>query len=133
MNKYENDALNELANLDSGWLNGEGEVISESCLRDCQRFLDRIDQNDIVYDIAPTPDGGILVEFKVDGWDYSVDFEDDGQFWFYGVEIGGCDDVEKAFSSCQFDNLVKFVIGLFNDAEVINVTETSEFIHGVLE
>ena len=45
------------------------------------------------FSIFPTVAGGVLFEFELNGWDYSVEFEIDGAMEFFGIQIDGPDEI----------------------------------------
>lgn len=43
--------------------------------------------------VYPTYEGGILLEYRFDGWDYALRFLNEGSIEFYGIEIDGPDEI----------------------------------------
>lgn len=51
--------------------------------------------------LYPLPESGFQFEFEIHGWDYTVEFHEDGSLEFYGIEIDGPEELAPV----QFDNL----------------------------
>lgn len=54
--------LNELRKLKQGWLNGEGETISDLALARADEVARQFTQRGVMPSIYPKPDGGVSVE-----------------------------------------------------------------------
>jgi hypothetical protein len=86
--------LDELARIEPGWHHGSGEAMVESAIKAAKTFIDRRPQFANAYRLYPTEAGGVLCEFDVSGWDFSIEFGADGSVEMYGVEIDGSGEME---------------------------------------
>ena len=86
--------LDELQQLDEGWLNGSGHRISDQALYAAKRFLHK--RPDLANDfrIYPMEDGGISFEFENNGWDFSIEFGSTGTVEMFGIQISGPAEME---------------------------------------
>lgn len=84
----------ELSYLGEGWHDGFGDAPSHRALTGALTFLEQNARLADQFRIYPTDEGGILIEFRLDGWSYSVDIASDGLADFYGVQIDGPRDIQ---------------------------------------
>jgi hypothetical protein len=67
------------------------------------------------YAVAPTEEGGVLLEFEAKGWDYGVEFNPDGSFKFFGIEIDGREECSLDFIPSNFQMLQERVKGTIRE------------------
>lgn len=104
------DRLTEIHSLPEGWHNGIGAAPAAVALSAAHTFLRSRPSFAGAYRIYPTEMGGVLFEFEVRGWDYSVEFGPDGTVEMYGVEISGSDEMEPV----RYPALGADFIGVFD-------------------
>lgn len=109
-----NKRIEELNKLVIGWHNGSGAAISPKATAMAQKFLSGRPNLADAYRIYPTLEGGILFEFEINEWDFSVEIRQSGQLEMFGIQLEGAqehepelfDDIEAEFLS-RFDQLTK--------------------------
>ncbi|OSQ35490.1 hypothetical protein [Thalassospira mesophila] len=91
-------AIDEMEKLPKGWLDGFGEPISSTVREAAKDFVLSIDR-DIpeFYAVAPTEEGGVLLEFKQDNWDYGVEFNSDSTVSYFGIDFRGEGEFSKEY------------------------------------
>ncbi|MCK0510024.1 hypothetical protein GO608_002810 [Aromatoleum buckelii] len=61
------------------------------------------------YRIFPTEEGGILFEFEINDWDFSVAFASDGSVEMYGIQIDGTGEMDPVrFGEIEDDFMKEF-------------------------
>ncbi|MGO8091771.1 hypothetical protein AB9E29_32055 [Rhizobium leguminosarum] len=96
------ERLAEIGRLEAGWHDGDASKIDAVVIDQANSFVTRRPRFSPEYRIYPTLTGGVLFEFIVKGWDYSVEFNSDGTVELYGVEVDGPGELEPvAFSSAN--------------------------------
>ncbi|WP_375403203.1 hypothetical protein [uncultured Sphingomonas sp.] len=99
----------EISMLEAGWRDGSGQAVTEAAISAATSFLFKRLSYCGTFRIFPKDDGGILVDFERDGWDYSVEFGSAGGVEFYGIEIDGAGEVQpQGFDSIEDDFLRAF-------------------------
>lgn len=92
------DAMNrvsELRKLEKGWLDGEGEAISQGAVKAARAVLvKRPDIAKLRLGIFPTEEGGLTFEFHKGGWNYVIEVMLAGSVEWFGVERGGSGSIE---------------------------------------
>lgn len=86
--------LDEIRALDAGWHDGSGLQITDSALKSAETLLTKRTAFCSIFRIFPTETGGILIDYDIGGWDYSVEFGASGAAELYGVEIDGSGELE---------------------------------------
>lgn len=104
--------LREIRALPKGWHSGGDEQVDERAAENAERLLRKRPALADKYRFYPDIDGSIFLEFKVAGWDYSVEFGSDGRFEFFGMQIAGGDELKLKI----YDDLSEFVSAL--DSEI---------------
>lgn len=104
------NAIDEMAALEDGWLDGHGQAIIESVREQAKLFVQTTVPLPELYATAPTEKGNILLEFKSGDWDYGVEFLPDGSFEFFGVAINGPEEMDATFGKHEFKQLQEAVI-----------------------
>lgn len=104
------ERLSEVRHLAAGWLNGIGEASAEAAVEGASAFLRKRPSLAGAYRIYPTEEGGVLFEFEVGGWDYSVEFNREGSVEMYGVQINGPDEMDPV----TFPGLSDDFLGAFD-------------------
>jgi hypothetical protein len=105
------ERLSELATIKDGWHNGTGVAIVQIAVEHATDFLEARPAHAKAYRIYPTEDGGVLIEFAMRGWDYSVEFCRDGAVEMFGVEINGVGEL----ATRQFSGIDEAFLKLFDD------------------
>lgn len=92
------DAMNrvsDLRKLGKGWLDGEGDAISQGAVKAARAVLDRRpDIAKLRLGIFPTEEGGLTFEFHKDGWNYVIEVMSAGSVEWFAVECGGSGSIE---------------------------------------
>ena len=88
----------ELRRLEKGWLDGEGEAVSQAAIRTARAVLHkRPDIAKLRLGIFPTEEGGLTFEFQKDGWSYAIEMMTAVSLntveWF-AAEKGGAGSIE---------------------------------------
>ena len=86
--------ISDLRKLSTGWLDGNGQEISQLAIQGARSVLDNAAVLAGSCGIFPTSIGGVSFEFVRDGWDYTIELLPDGQIEFYGIEIEGPEEIE---------------------------------------
>lgn len=95
-------AIEEMASLADGWLDGFGRAIPEAVQTAAKAFIASNSNLPEFYAIAPTEQGGILLEYECNGWDYGVEFHVDGSFTVFGIELDGSNEFSETFSGGDY-------------------------------
>jgi hypothetical protein len=101
------DRLNELSSLGAGWHDGDGNAVTPSAVEAAKVFLAKRPFFAGAYRLYPTEAGGILFEFKNDGWDFSVEFGAEGTVEMYGIQISGSEEMEPEFFGRLGEDFIK--------------------------
>ena len=88
------ERLAEIGRLAAGWHDGEASAIATIVIDQANLFVTKRPLFSADFRIYPTLTGGVLFEFIVKGWDYSVEFNSDGTVELYGVEVDGAGELE---------------------------------------
>lgn len=86
--------LSAYSGFEKGWLEGEGEKISDGAIRDAKKFIEMTPELAHRYRMSPTPEGFVSIEYEHEGWGKCLDFL--GQ----GVEVLTY-DLGKKFESVE--------------------------------
>jgi hypothetical protein len=101
--------LYELRRLEQGWHDGSGNSITPTSLAVAGQFLPLKPHLCGLYKIYPIETGGILIEFELAGWDYSVEISESGSVEFFGIEIEGPKELAvESFEGINADFKKKF-------------------------
>jgi len=103
--------LQELRALQAGWCDGVGSPLTDAALQLSELFLNKRPYFADAYRLYPTEVGGILIEFEVRRWDFSIEFGPSGTIEMYGVEIDGGGEMEPQ----EFDSLGDKFLDVFDD------------------
>jgi hypothetical protein len=104
-------AIDEMAILQGGWLDGCGKEISLSTRENAKKFLVSSNRFPAFYAVAPMEDGGILLEYDRDGWDYGIEFKSDGTYCVFGIDLSSEAEFSDTFSSGDFKRFLSKVKG----------------------
>lgn len=95
-------AIDKMASLQDGWLDGYGSAISESTRESAKKFLLSISRLPSFYAVAPTEEGSILLEYDNDGWDYGIEISSDGSYTVFGIDIENTDEFSNTFQTGDY-------------------------------
>lgn len=109
------DAIDEMSSLTDGWLDGHGKAVQESVRVRAKDFIRSTEPLPTFYAVAPTEEGGVLLEYEAKGWDYGVEFNADGSFKFFGIEIEGAAECSQDFEPSNFQMLQERVKGTIKE------------------
>lgn len=99
------DRLSELRALPDGWHDGEGKRVAGVALENATEFFIQRPYFCKFYRVFPNEDGGILIDFEIVGWDFSIEFGNEGAVEMYGVEI----DSDREMKPLEFANISEFL------------------------
>ncbi|WP_156457628.1 hypothetical protein [Altererythrobacter sp. Root672] len=86
--------LEELQRLEDGWHDGAGLALGRAALARALDFVVATRTSGVDMHIFPTEVGGVLVDFLLKGWEYSVEFDRVGKPEMYGIEVSGSGEME---------------------------------------
>ena len=115
MNDYERqqhhlvEVIETYRTFDDGWLDGHGKSVSREITDTAIAYLDGRAPLPNFYGVAPTEDGGILLEYQIGTWDYGIEFTPSGDIEFFGVDHGSDGDLDQTVPSGAWDVLNKLV------------------------
>lgn len=76
--------LNSFLELKNGWLDGKGYAPSFAFINKMASFFDIVKHRNIQHPyLYPTPEGGILAEWKVGNWDISFEINENSEAGFF--------------------------------------------------
>lgn len=93
--------IESIAELKTGWLDGSGKSINPESLKSAQRLLKSRPSLASAWKIYPTEDGGVLFEFSIGPWDFSIDIRAGERIEFYGINTKTNEEMAEA----QFDSI----------------------------
>ncbi len=103
------DRLLQLSSVGDRWHDGVGIGPSAKSVAAANDFLGHRLALSAHYRIYPTEEGGILFEFEIKGWDYSVEFLTNGHVKIFGIEIRGEGTTQELiFPAVNADFLAEF-------------------------
>lgn len=79
--------LSEIGQLAPGWLDGEGEAISRAAIIHSRRLISSTEHLNIDFRLYPTELGGVLFEFDMDSWAYSLEINKSGSLHLVGASL----------------------------------------------
>jgi len=86
--------IDELRKLERGWLDGNGEAISQIAIEAARSaLLQRPDIAKSKLGIFPTEEGGLTFEFTGNAWQLSIEIMPSGSIEFYGIQVDGTETV----------------------------------------
>lgn len=83
------ERLEELGRLQDGWQSGGGKSLSRVALARALDFVVAVRSSCVEMHLFPTEAGGVLIDFAMRGWEYSIEFDCSGKPEMYGIEIDG--------------------------------------------
>lgn len=87
--------ISELRKLEKGWLDGDGEAVSQTAIRTARAVLHRRpDIAKLRLGIFPTEEGGLTFEFQKDGWSYAIEMMAANSVEWFATEKGGPGSIE---------------------------------------
>lgn len=99
------DMIDEMNNHNEGWLDGNGKEIEQSVRDIAKSFILTTEPLPSFYAVAPTEEGGILLEYEHNRWDYGIEFNSDGSFTFFGIELDGASEFSDNMPASNFLSL----------------------------
>lgn len=81
--------LEVIRGLQNGWYDGKGLAPSKRTIKRAQEIVEQYPSLDPFLSIFPTVEGGVLFEFEIEAWDYSIEIEKNRRLEFLGVETNG--------------------------------------------
>lgn len=113
--------LAELRQLESGWHDGEGVALKSAAIEAAEKLIAKRWGLAGAYRIFPTEEGGVLIEFEHNGWDFSLEFSPAGSVEMFGVEIDGLGEKEpQSFRQLDDDFFNKFDEAMRTDVRAID-------------
>lgn len=101
--------LNHLSTLSPGWLDGQGKAITPASVETAGFFIAVSHQTAETYKLYPSEEGGLLVEFEWNDWDYSVECLPDGSIEIYGISLRNDDEMAPVeFGSVDSEFIKEF-------------------------
>ncbi|MDQ2822767.1 MAG: hypothetical protein M3Y65_20710 [Pseudomonadota bacterium] len=99
------DRIKQLGDLPGGWNEGDGIKITQPAIDNAGRLLAKRSSVCHLFKIFPTEEGGISFELESSGWDYTIEFLENGKIQMFGIEIDGdatlrpveYEEIEKIF------------------------------------
>lgn len=92
------DAMNRIADLrklEKGWLDGDGEAVSQGAIKTARALLHRRpDIAKLRLGIFPTEEGGLTFEFHKDGWNYVIEMMSANSVEWFATEHNGPGSIE---------------------------------------
>ena len=105
------ERLQELSEIERGWLgDDQGERIADPALLRARRLVAMRAHLADLFRVFPTADGGVSLEFDIDGWSFAVEIMPDG-----AVEIDGSSMDGEVFEVRSFDGLSKGFFDAFDE------------------
>lgn len=99
-------AIDDMASLADGWLDGFGRAVSENIRNIAKKLLLSSNSFPSFYAVAPTEEGGILLEYDANGWDYGIEFHADGSSTVFGIDLEGTDEFSDTFVMSDYRQFV---------------------------
>lgn len=106
--------ISELSQLQNGWHDGNGLAITSQAVETANKVMNLNHEMNNHYSIFPTDEGGLLIEFIREKWDYSIEIHQDGKLEIYGTEILGKKDMSTDLMDfdCEFLKHFKAITGM---------------------
>lgn len=79
--------LAELAHLKPGWLDGDGEPISRTAVTHARQVITMSERLHIDFRLYPSELGGLLLEFEISSWAYSLEISKAGALHLIGANL----------------------------------------------
>lgn len=95
-------AIDEMAVLRDGWLDGYGKEVPLAARESAKKFLASSNRLPAFYAVAPMENGGILLEYDREGWDYGIEFKSDGTYSVFGIDLSSEAEFSNNFNSGEF-------------------------------
>ncbi|MGD0083612.1 MAG: hypothetical protein ABSD78_10500 [Acidimicrobiales bacterium] len=103
--------LNEIAELEEGWLDGEGVPLDPSALQWARRVLADLMTFEIPRArVFATLDGGVQAEWSLEGQEVSITFEPGGKLYAIAVNVASGQAREPVFTSSSVEEIAQFVL-----------------------
>ena len=81
--------LEDLKSLQDGWYEGKGLAPSQTSRQVARQIVDEEPDLTQYFLIYPLIKGGVLFEFVIGNWDYSIEVNQKGVLMLFGVEVEG--------------------------------------------
>jgi hypothetical protein len=85
--------LEEIGSLRDGWMDGSGLSVSIVAVGAALAMVQARPILGSIIKPFPTQSGGVMLEFELNGWDYSVEFMADGTAEIFGIEVEGDEEM----------------------------------------
>lgn len=95
-------AIDKMATLEDGWLDGYGTSVGETVRELAKKFVGSFTGLPSFYAVAPTEEGGILLEYTNNGWDYGIEFNADLSTCVFGIRIGEREEFSEEFNAANY-------------------------------
>ncbi|MGQ0776896.1 MAG: hypothetical protein ACT4NY_21175 [Pseudonocardiales bacterium] len=106
------ERLSELRGLSMGWLDGEGEPISEDVITYVRRLLrDLHDRVLTEVRIYPTVEGGVRLEWQRYSTEFSLDFWPDRAVLYHEIDLDTGSETERRLSFDEFKDVRVLLVG----------------------
>lgn len=99
-------AIDEMAGLEDGWLDGHGKAVSVDVRNTAKSFLSHVHRLPQFYAVAATEHGGILLEYECNGWDYGIEFNADGSYRLFSIEVSGDGETSETYAADEFKKFI---------------------------
>src|SRR5690625_2450388 len=88
--------------LDEGWLEGYGRKVPVYVRERAKEFLHSSNNLPEFYAVAPTEEGGVLLEYQVGRWDYGAEFHPDSSLTLFGIDLEGDGEFSDSFKANEW-------------------------------
>jgi hypothetical protein len=106
------DRLAELRSLPAGWLDGEGEQISENVVAYVRRLLEDLQDNLLSeVRIYPTLEGEVRLEWRRYSTEFSLDFRSDQTVLYDEIDLDTGSETERHLSFDEFKDVRVLLVG----------------------
>jgi len=106
------DRLTELRSLSAGWLDGEGEPISENVVAYVRSLLGNLQDNVLSeVHIYPTLEGGVRLEWRRYSTEFSLDFRSDRTVLYDEIDLDTGSETERRLSFDEFKDVRVLLVG----------------------
>ena len=101
------ERIASLRSLSDGWHDGSGKAPAPEAAATATQLISRKPSMAGIYRIFPTRAGGLLIEFVLAGWDYSIEIGAAGRVEIYGTQIGAEGEMDTVSLDADSDEFMK--------------------------